>query len=286
MSALVEEDVVAGFEEEFEEEDGRSSSDSSSDGDEGSSGDDDDVGEEKMGLLKGNEAPGWAEYTDEKSGQPYFFNHVTGESQWHRPLSEVSTAQKRKSVVKSWFQKNETAIQPFSSNEYDKLGQSEEEDDDVEDLETQGDVDSAVNYYVLGSLFHVVMFEAPIASLEGIFRGMFQFFVGIGSLLLVLSGHRSFERSRALLRDSFELFFAGLTLLVPFGVMFVYGDFYRAWRDGRLAKSVRVDDWKIQGVPSILGRIDATKLYTIARGQGSYATNVRNRTNSKLAHTS
>lgn len=285
------------------------SSDSSEDNDSESSdsssvGNENDVLLDEQNNTRDDIGGGWAIYFDEQHRAEYYFNHVTGVSQWHRP-SIPDHLQKRRSTGASWLSSNrDTAIMPVSAgavsykpavpqNEYendghndywegDDLISSDDEEEDKNDpdrIRSKADIHSAVNFYVLSLLFQVVVIEGPLCALEGFFKGIFYLAQGTVALLLKSIGLQTSQGRSDIMHGKIvhglELIAVSATLLLPGGVLFAYKDLIKAWRDGRLARSAKVDDWVISAIPSFLGEVDSRKLKMISSGQGGYATNVR-----------
>ncbi len=237
---------------------------------------------------------GWAVYTDENSGHPYYYNNNTGISQWEPPNlggRSAAAVQPLVHLLQQRVTKTQTRSFDASSSDEDSEDlsgdESEESNDDTSDgevddpdfISSQSDVESAVRFYVLSSLFHVIFIEAPLASLEGIFRGGFYTFVGMVSLFLATikrQNDSSILRTKAIVHSGLQMLTAGFLLLIPGFLLFAYKDMIDAWKQGRLAKSAKVDDWAMGSIPSPLGQVDARQFMSITRGQGAYATNVRN----------
>jgi hypothetical protein len=315
------------------------------------------VGRVETGGSAAALGDGWAVYTDERTGCLYYFNHLSGASQWHRPTI-AGKLLKRPSAVsvqpaasaaayKNNNQDEEQEEGPGSGSGSEEDGGDEEEDGSDEDADEDGSDDndeagaasdsdaerdldasraserereylldggagadagqtadvirseaelsSAVRFYVVSSLFHVALIEAPLGALEGIFVGLARALLGLAALLVALARY-ALERVGVLatagvdsrvvaprLRDilrgriwaGLQLCAAGVTLLVPGAALLPYRDMIASWREGRMERSVRVDDFALLSVPSLLGPVDARRLRTFARGQGGHAKNVR-----------
>ncbi len=302
---------------------------------------------------------GWAVYTDERTGCPYYFNHLSGASQWHRPViagkllkrpSAITVQPAASAAVSKGNNQEEEQEEAHPSpgsvsedeEEQEEQGSEEDADEDgsadeyaagalsdcdaeldpysarareqeqdslleggpgadagagqgAEVIRTEAELSSAVRFYVVSSLFHVAVIEAPLGALEGIFVGLARALLGVAALLAALARH-ALERAGVLaaagvdsrvvaprLRDilrgrvwaGLQLCAAGVTLLVPGAALLPYRDMIASWREGRMERSVRVDDFSLLSVPSLLGPVDARRLRTFARGQGGHAKNVR-----------
>jgi len=218
------------------------------------------------------EEEAWTAYVDESSGYPYYYNKLTGQSQWEKP----SVVQHRR----HFWSAASTAIQPYNSS-FEAPTYSSDSDDEIDNDE---DVQKAVNWYVRSSLFHVVFIETPVAALEGFFKGLMYIMIGITYFMVYpLRGSDSLYKGRVLLRDGVRLIAAGLTLLIPGAGLFAYKDLVAAWRDGRLVQGAKVDNWYMTGIPSVVGTVDSRLFRTFSSGQGYYAINVTEQAENRVS---
>lgn len=250
---------------------------------------------------------GWTRYIDTQSGHEYFFNHVSGASQWHRPklgppqirhatsVQPVSAHQvfPRQEGDNYMISKRHTGMKNLEAKRYfsgddsnasaegSDLDSDEESvdmsdvDADVEDadfIRGKSDVVRAVNFYVWSSIFHVVCIEGPAAAFEAFFRGFYLLLTGA----VLTAAQQPYALGRGRMKQGLRLLIAFLTLLIPGSLLLAYSDLIRAWKDGRLARSAHVDDWTLGTLPTLAGPLDAHILRVVSLGQGANARSLEN----------
>jgi len=221
----------------------------------------------------------WSRQLDSRSGKTYYLNSVTGEARWTLPSH--SGARRR---LAQFTRK----VQPFPGRELkellkdESLSSEDDEDadeDDADAIRTQQDAEKAVDFYMWSSIFHVVVIEAPLASFEGFLCGFYALSVGIFLVLvskLPLKNKATTEaEAHEKIKHGASLFAGAASFIVPGVALIAYKDMLKAWRDGRLISSARVDDWQIGKIPTILGDVDARMFRAVVYGQASHARNVR-----------
>ena len=133
-----------------------------------------------------------------------------------------------------------------------------------------------VRLYCCNGLCHAVLFEGPLAAVEGLVRGVCCLLFGLLMLVLAVLSQESAKRAVAAswLREGCLFLAAAVTLSVPCAAVTVYRDFWTSGLDGRLSDSYE-DDWVLAPLPSLLGSVDSRRFRIFTRGQGAYAANVR-----------
>lgn len=150
-------------------------------------------------------------------------------------------------------------------------------------LSTTG-AEKAIRNYVLFSLFHVTLIEGPMAVVESIFRSIqrmlaasFYLILAVLKSFLSCKSSRDFAKSRECFFEAVLFLLASVTLMLPASAaLFVYGDLYSAWKEGRLVLTGQGKEaWVLSDVPTVLGPLNANKFTVFTQGQGFYAQDVQ-----------
>ena len=137
------------------------------------------------------------------------------------------------------------------------------------------------NLFSIWIFICAILFEGPLAILEGLIRAVIFLLVSIILFLLGMSfcSISLLRVSYYLVRDSLLCLAAVITLCLPGSSVFVY-----RWYD-------RNGDWELAPIPTVLGWVDSRRFSCFTLGNGSFALNVRqdiltDDSNHQLGHTS
>ena len=128
-----------------------------------------------------------------------------------------------------------------------------------------GNIRKEFNLFSIWIFICAILFEGPLAIVEGVIRAVIFLLVSIILFLLgMFCCSASLIRvSYFLVRDSLLCFAAVITLCLPGAPVFVY-----RWYD-------RNNEWELAPIPTLLGWVDSRRFSCFTLGNGSFALNVR-----------
>jgi len=235
----------------------------------------------------------WSVEFDPNYRAYYYFNGVTGASEWIEDEEVLSCDAERVEIELTTLAVSqiEESKKKAKSNKKQKSKKSQKEstmvenstdDDDDDDNGDQddtaidtndgielisdaarlaADTQGALNSHMRCLLVNACLCEAPLAAIEGLCRtAAFSLLVAISLLFAAFTMDALWvRRAKACAREALLTLAATFSLLVPFIVCFVYRRF-----DGD-------EDWDLAPLPTVLGWVDAQRFTTFALGGGSYA---------------
>ena len=128
-----------------------------------------------------------------------------------------------------------------------------------------GNIQKDFNLFSIWIFICAILFEGPLAILEGLIRAVIFLLVSIIFCMLGISfcSTSLLRVSYFLVRDSLLCFAAVITLCLPGASVFVY-----RWYDRNTA-------WELAPIPTLLGWVDSRRFSCFTLGNGSFALNVR-----------
>jgi len=248
-----------------------------------------------MGPPRNARGSPWSVEFDPNYRAYYYFNGVTGASEWIEDFEEAMSSDAERveieltnlavsQIEESKKAKSNKRQKSKKSQKQSKMVENSSDDDDDDDDEDgdqddgaidtndgielisdaarlAADTQGALNSHKRCLLVNACLCEAPLAAIEGLCRtAAFTLFAAISLLLAAFTmGALWVRRAKACAREAALTLAATFSLLVPFIVCFVYRRF-----DGD-------EDWDLAPLPTVLGWVDAQRFTTFALGGGSYA---------------
>lgn len=215
--------------------------------------------------MKGKRGAEWSKEYDASYDAYYFFNKVSGESEWvsndddgdgdggsFAEIELTAREEKGKGKGKEWRAEGED-------------GEDEDEEDEMvlipESARVFAETEVAMMLQKRCLFVNACLCECPLAILEGVVRGAL--FTGLGMALLVVAACTCDQlwllHAKQCAREAILTLAAVLSLLIPFMACVVY----RRYDDE--------EDWDLSPLPTLLGWVDTQRFMAFSFFGGSNA---------------
>lgn len=204
----------------------------------------------------------WQKYLDEETKQLYWYNQVTGESRWAEDNDVADIDLRMDDSEKT------SEIEPFiHDNQRD-----DNHNDDTKSLiglevkrKREVFTSDEISYWRF-MYVNAILCESPLCVLESYLRIVFLIVTILCMVTFRLCFRRNLDKISGsiimILKDIMLTFAASLSFLIPGLILYIYKGFHPT------------DDWSLRPLPTILGRVDCRRYFTVVLfGSGYFARN-------------
>jgi hypothetical protein len=202
----------------------------------------------------------WQKYLDEETKQYYWYNQVTGESRWveNNDVDDID--------LRIDDTEKASEIDPFIRDN------QQDDNDDTKTLiglevrrKREVFTSDEISYWRF-MYVNAIIFESPLCVLESYLRIAFLIITILCMVAFRLCLRRNLNKIResilTILKDIMFTFAASLSFLLPGLILYIYKGFHPR------------DDWNLRPLPTIIGRVDCRRYFTIVLfGSGYFARN-------------